>query len=157
MLFARVAKMKGVNTYSIPYSLVPYLSRALLSFCLSPLLTSPVFYSLLSLSPVPDNTIIKLWNTILTLYLLMMSAEKLLQTVGTLYPLLSTGSTQEEPSPHDWKIVNWDVKNQNKQTNTSFWNQFRPNTLCLWFDTLIVFLKESFATRTLPSRHMASK
>ena len=29
------------------------------------------------------------------------------------YPLLRTGSTQEDPS----KIVSWDVKNQNKQTN----------------------------------------
>ena len=30
--------------------------------------------------------------------------------------LLSTGSTQEDPSPHSWNIVVWDVKNQNKQT-----------------------------------------
>ena len=29
----------------------------------------------------------------------------------TLYPLLSTGSTQEM-SQHDWKIVEWDVKHQ---------------------------------------------
>ena len=33
-----------------------------------------------------------------------------------LFPLLSTGSTQEELSRHDWKIVDWDVKNQNNQT-----------------------------------------
>ena len=26
--------------------------------------------------------------------------------------LLSTGSTQEDPSRHNWKIVDWDVKNQ---------------------------------------------
>ena len=31
----------------------------------------------------------------------------------TFYPLLSTGSTQEDSSWHDWKIVD-DVKNQNK-------------------------------------------
>ena len=32
--------------------------------------------------------------------------------------LLSTGSTQEDPSRHNWKkIVDWDVKNQIKQTN----------------------------------------
>ena len=31
--------------------------------------------------------------------------------------LLSTGSTQEDPSRHIWKIVDWDVKNQIKQTN----------------------------------------
>ena len=32
----------------------------------------------------------------------------------TLNPLLSTGSTQEDPSQHDWKTVYWDVKNQNQ-------------------------------------------
>ena len=32
----------------------------------------------------------------------------------TLYPLLCTGSTQEVLSQHDWKIVDWDVKSQNK-------------------------------------------
>ena len=30
-----------------------------------------------------------------------------------LHPLLSTGST-EGLSGHDWKMVDWDVKNQNK-------------------------------------------
>ena len=34
-----------------------------------------------------------------------------------LYLLLSTGSMQEDQSQHDWKIVDWDIKNQNKQTN----------------------------------------
>ena len=29
--------------------------------------------------------------------------------------LLSIGSTQEDPPPHNWKIVDWDVKNQIKQ------------------------------------------
>ena len=33
--------------------------------------------------------------------------------------LLSTGSTQEDPSRHNWKIVDWDVKNQIKQTKKS--------------------------------------
>ena len=33
----------------------------------------------------------------------------------TLYPLLSTGSTREDPFQHDWKIVDWDVKNQNNK------------------------------------------
>ena len=33
-------------------------------------------------------------------------------------PMLSTGSTQEDPSRLNWKIVNWEVKNQtNKRTN----------------------------------------
>ena len=33
----------------------------------------------------------------------------------TLYPQISIGSTQENPSWHDWKIVDWDVKNQTKK------------------------------------------
>ena len=33
----------------------------------------------------------------------------------TLYPLLSTGPTQEVPSRHDEKIVDWGLKYQNKQ------------------------------------------
>ena len=33
----------------------------------------------------------------------------------TLYPLLSTGSTQET-SQHDRKFVDWDIKHQLKQT-----------------------------------------
>ena len=31
--------------------------------------------------------------------------------------LLSIGSTQEDPSCYIWKNVDWDVKNQVKQTN----------------------------------------
>ena len=38
----------------------------------------------------------------------------------TLYPFLSAGSTQEDPFRHDWKIVVWDVKNPNKQTNVDW-------------------------------------
>ena len=29
-----------------------------------------------------------------------------------LYPMLNTGSTQEDPSRHDQKIVDYDIKNQ---------------------------------------------
>ena len=32
--------------------------------------------------------------------------------------MLSTGSTQEDPSRHNLKIVDRDIKNQIKQTNT---------------------------------------
>ena len=32
----------------------------------------------------------------------------------TFYPLLSTGWTQEDPSWHDCKIVDWDGKDQKK-------------------------------------------
>ena len=34
----------------------------------------------------------------------------------TLYPLLGTGSTEEDLSQHDLKIVDWDVKSPNTQT-----------------------------------------
>ena len=36
--------------------------------------------------------------------------------------LLSTGSTQEDLSQHNWKNVDWDVKNQN-QTKQKYANQ----------------------------------
>ena len=41
----------------------------------------------------------------------------------TLYLLLSSGSTQEDSksSQHDWNIVNWEVKLQNKQQKHSLW------------------------------------
>ena len=35
----------------------------------------------------------------------------------TLYPLLSTGSTQEDLSLYNWKIVDWNIKSQTKQKN----------------------------------------
>ena len=31
--------------------------------------------------------------------------------------LLSAGSTREDPSLQNWKIVDWDIKNQIKQNN----------------------------------------
>ena len=34
-------------------------------------------------------------------------------------PLLSAGSTQEDQSRHDWKNVDWDVKNQERRVYTS--------------------------------------
>ena len=38
----------------------------------------------------------------------------------TLLSFTSTGSTQEDPSQHNSKIVDWDVKNQTKQTDHVF-------------------------------------
>ena len=35
----------------------------------------------------------------------------------TLYPLLNTGSTQEDPDRYDCKCVDWDIKNQNFHAN----------------------------------------
>ena len=58
----------------------------------------------------------------------------------TLYPLLSTGSTQEDPSWVDWKNVDLDVKNQNKQ-NHGFpgWTENRIVTDQLAFEEQVVF------------------
>ena len=42
----------------------------------------------------------------------------------TLYALLSIGSTQEDSSRYDWKIVDLDVKNQNEQN----WYAIRADT-----------------------------
>ena len=37
-----------------------------------------------------------------------------------MYPLRSTGSNQEDPSGHVWKIVDWDVRiKTNKYTSDS--------------------------------------
>ena len=44
--------------------------------------------------------------------------------------LVQTGSTQEDPSQHDWKIVEGDVKNQNKQRRRT------TSALCFWFRSL---------------------
>ena len=44
--------------------------------------------------------------------------------------LLSTGSTQDDPSWHNWKIVVWDVKNQIKQTGP-IWNMVQKMFLGL--------------------------
>ena len=43
----------------------------------------------------------------------------------TLCPLLRTGSTQEDRSGHDGNIVDWDVKNQNKQKSA-----YTINAIC---------------------------
>ena len=43
-----------------------------------------------------------------------------------LYPLLSTGSTQADPSQHDWKNVDMDIMNQNTIL-TSSRDQFTYN------------------------------
>ena len=50
-------------------------------------------------------------NTLKPTESLFVSASK------TLYPLLSTGSTQDDPSRNDWKIVDCVVKNPTKHTN----------------------------------------
>ena len=42
----------------------------------------------------------------------------------TLYTLLSTGSNQEDPSRPDWKIVDWYIKNQNKETKIDYFHVY---------------------------------
>ena len=41
-------------------------------------------------------------------------AQCIVSLSKTLYPLLSTGSTQKDLSRHNRKTVDWDLKNQNK-------------------------------------------
>ena len=51
----------------------------------------------------------------------------------TLNPPISTGSTQEDLSRHDWKIVDLDIKNQNKQKSSAYpkyW--FNPRKVPAW-------------------------
>ena len=51
--------------------------------------------------------------------------------IKTLYPLLSTGSTQEGMSKHDRNFVDWDIKYHNKQAITrltvKFYNDYREH------------------------------
>ena len=53
-------------------------------------------------------------NSHLVVYNWLMQ-RRLWHSIETKRSLLSTGSTQEDPSRHSWKIVDWDVKNQIKQ------------------------------------------
>ena len=41
---------------------------------------------------------------------------------NTIGPLLSTGSIQEDQFQHDYKIVDWDVKNLNKNKQQPMWS-----------------------------------
>ena len=51
---------------------------------------------------------------------------------------LSTGPTQENLSWHNWKIVDWDVKNQNKQTIVYIWFQHSNNWGIIKFFVCII-------------------
>ena len=51
--------------------------------------------------------------------------------------LLSTGSTQEDLSRHNCNIVDWDIKNQIKQTNSPFIK------LCLGYIEINLYISES--------------
>ena len=48
----------------------------------------------------------------------------------TIYPLLGTGSIQDDPSRHDWKIVDWGVKNLNKQNQPAYFATAFMNIQC---------------------------
>ena len=60
--------------------------------------------------------------------------------IDTLSSAISTGST---PFGHDWKIVHWDVRNQNKQTNN---NPYTANLFCL--ENVVCFLHLLHAFKT---------
>ena len=47
-----------------------------------------------------------------------------------LKPLLSTGSTQIDPSRHNWTNIDWDVKNQINQINCSITGRHGGFLLC---------------------------
>ena len=51
-----------------------------------------------------------------------------------LYPLLSTGLTKKDPARRDHKIVDWDVKNQNK-------NKTKTKYISCWLHGLRRFFK----------------
>ena len=65
----------------------------------------------------------------------------------TLYPHLSTGSTEENRklSPHDRKIVDLDVKQQHKQTFLMYTRQFLPDFFYSFALYEFVFLHRVFA------------
>ena len=52
--------------------------------------------------------------------------------------LLSTGSTQEDPSRHNWKIIDWDVKNQTKQTTGKWLVHSKHKQISEWYHFKVV-------------------
>ena len=64
--------------------------------------------------------------------------------------LLSTGSTQEVPSRRNWKIVDWDVKNQNKQTNVWYFNFIATIADKLPHGNLLKFAQVSYFVHFMP-------
>ena len=66
----------------------------------------------------------------------------------THYSLLCTGSTQEDPSSLNENIVDWDVKNQIKQTNSPFLK------LCLGSIEIDRILSESCYEGTILQRNV---
>ena len=71
----------------------------------------------------------------------------------TLYQLLSTGSTQEDPSQHDYKIADWDEKKRVNKAN------YMISKLYLYTSTrenLILFLRTTKALISLRIRSLIS-
>ena len=58
----------------------------------------------------------------------------------TLYPLLRIGPTQEDLSLQDRQIVDWDVKNQTKQTKDSA----AMNNWCIYVTKYLVSVEIHF-------------
>ena len=62
-----------------------------------------------------------------------MQVKKIILLIPLLTVLSSTCSTQEDQSRHNWKLVNWDIKNQIKQTTAIFIKYKWVLVALLWF------------------------
>ena len=78
-------------------------------------------YRILSIMAVFTNRILSIM-AVFTYRILSIMAVFIYRILGIMavfiyqiHSLLSTGSTQEYPSRHNWKSVDWDIKNQIKQ------------------------------------------
>ena len=65
------------------------------------------------------------------------------------FSLLSTGSTREDQSRHNWKIVDWDIKNQIKHTKNNF--EFTCTISNKWTYTLSMLVSVSVSINQLLS------
>ena len=73
----------------------------------------------------------------------------------TLYPLLSTGLTKEDPSRHNRKIVDWDVKNQHEQQQPTKYTSCGPHGFRRFFKYFPIINYGKLETRTAIKLHVA--
>ena len=88
------------------------------------------------LAPLPWPSCSLMWmfyeHLQMLMYLSCINSFILLQIWPQLIGL-STGSTQEGQSQHDWKMINWDIKNENKTFNCFILLQIWPQLI--WLST----------------------
>ena len=85
--------------------------------------------------------------------------SKKLPDVSVIFSILLHDVPQHKtPSWHDWKIVDWDVKPQHKQTNKTTCQKKSPKTLFLFsFQFLfLIYLLNNVSTRDISSFTSAS-